>query len=106
MWCDIIHFSRVQYSNSDGKVGCRSSKSAKQKFKGKLKKLPSRKQTGIFEWIIKKINQLTVRWINYYGFSNMKSFMEEIQQWLNHRLRHLIWKRWKLPRTKYKMLRA
>src|SRR5690625_875164 len=35
----------------------------------------------------------------------MKSFMEEIQQWLNHRLRQLIWKRWKLPRTKYKMLR-
>jgi len=66
MWCDIIHFSRIQYSKSDGKVG----------------------------------------WINYYGISNMKSFMEEIQQWLNHRLRQLIWKRWKLPRTKYKMLRA
>src|SRR5690625_1060134 len=106
MWCDIIHFPRFQYSKSDGKVGCRPSKSAKQKFKGKLKKLTSRKQVGTFEEIIKKINQLTVGWINYYGISNMKSFMEEIQQWLNHRLRQLIWKRWKLPRTKYKMLRA
>ena len=35
----------------------------------------------------------------------MKIFIKEIQQWLNHRLRQLIWKRWKLPRTKYKMLR-
>lgn len=44
-------------------------------------------------------------WINYYGISNMKIFIKEIQEWLNHRLRQLIWKRWKLPRTKYKMLR-
>lgn len=44
-------------------------------------------------------------WINYYGISNMKTFIEEIQQWLHHRLRQLIWKRWKRVRTKYKMLR-
>jgi len=31
--------------------------------------------------------------------------MKETQEWLNHRLRQLIWKRWKLPRTKYSMLR-
>ncbi len=35
----------------------------------------------------------------------MRKFIFETQQWLNHRLRQLIWKRWKLPRTKYKMLR-
>lgn len=36
----------------------------------------------------------------------MKKFISEIQQWLNHRLRQLIWKRWKIPRTKYRMLRG
>lgn len=35
----------------------------------------------------------------------MKTFTKEIQQWLNHRLRQLIWKRWKRVRTRYKMLR-
>lgn len=35
----------------------------------------------------------------------MKKFIKETQEWLNHRLRQLIWKRWKVPRTKYKMLR-
>lgn len=30
--------------------------------------------------------------------------MEETQAWLNHRLRQLIWKRWKVTRTKYQML--
>lgn len=35
----------------------------------------------------------------------MKNFIEETQKWLNHRLRQLIWKRWKRPGTRYKMLR-
>lgn len=35
----------------------------------------------------------------------MKKFIEDVQMWLNHRLRQMIWKRWKLPHTKYKMLR-
>ena len=35
----------------------------------------------------------------------MKKFIEEIQQWLNHRLRQLIWKRWKRIRTRYQKLR-
>ena len=35
----------------------------------------------------------------------MKKFILEIQQWLNHRLRQLIWKRWKKVKTRYRMLR-
>ncbi len=35
----------------------------------------------------------------------MKRFIIETQQWLNHRLRQLIWKRWKKVKTKYSMLR-
>lgn len=35
----------------------------------------------------------------------MKTFIKEIQGWLNHRLRQLILKRWKKPKTKYAKLR-
>lgn len=38
---------------------------------------------------MKRINQTTVGWINYYGIANMKAFIKEIQGWLNHRLTHL-----------------
>lgn len=86
-------------------MGCRPSESAKQRFKDKLRKLTSRKIPGTFYEIVTKINQTTTGWINYYGISNMKTFTKEIKSWLNHRLRQLIWKRWKTPRTKYKMLR-
>lgn len=52
-----------------------------------------------------KINQVTTGWINYYGISRMKDFILKTQQWLNHRLRQLIWKRWKKIKTRYRMLR-
>src|SRR5699024_12827072 len=80
--------------------------SAKQRFKDKLRKLTSRKRPGTFRDIILKINQTTTGWINYYGISNMKNFITETQQWLNHRIRQLIWKRWKTTRTKNKMRRG
>jgi len=35
----------------------------------------------------------------------MKSFLIEIKAWLNHRLRQLIWKRWKKIATRYKKLK-
>ena len=54
---------------------------------------------------MKKINQTTVGWINYYGVAFMKGFIKEVQGWLNHRLRQLIWKRWKKPKTRYTKLR-
>ena len=35
----------------------------------------------------------------------MKSFMIQIKGWLNHRLRQIIWKRWKRVSTRYKYLK-
>ena len=35
----------------------------------------------------------------------MKSFLEETQHWLRHRLRQLIWKRWKKVSTRYNQLK-
>jgi RNA-directed DNA polymerase len=44
-------------------------------------------------------------WINYFGVGSVKGFLKKTQSWLNHRIRQLIWKRWKLPRTRYRNLR-
>ncbi|WP_098444930.1 group II intron maturase-specific domain-containing protein [Bacillus sp. es.036] len=99
------HFPWVQYPKSHGKVGSRPSRSAKQRFKNKLKKLTSRKRAGPWEQIITDINRITVGWINYYGIARMKAFIKDIEGRLNHRLRQIIWKRWKKVKTKFKMLR-
>lgn len=92
------------HSTSKG-VGCRPHHSAKSRFKTKIKKITKRNRPGRFEEIAKEINQVTVGWINYYGIGLMKSFIKSMTQWLNHRLRQLIWKRWKKIWTKYRQLR-
>lgn len=74
-------------------------KQAKQKFKKSLKKLTSRKRSGTFEEIVQQINRVTRGWINYFGLGFIKGFIKEIEGWLHHRLRQLILKRWKRPRT-------
>nr|WP_252456123.1 group II intron maturase-specific domain-containing protein [Macrococcus canis] len=68
-------------------------------FRRKLKKITSRKRPGTFEQIVKEINLITRGWINYFGGSFIKSFIKETEKWLNHRIRQLILKRWKLPKT-------
>lgn len=86
-------------------TGCRPHFSAKEKFLIKLKKLTKRNRPGKFEDIVKELNEVTVGWINYYGVSLMKTYIRSVAQWLNHRLRQLIWKRWKKVETKYRQLR-
>jgi RNA-directed DNA polymerase len=86
-------------------VSCRPHQVAKKRFKIKLKTLTKRNRPGRFEEIAKEINQATVGWINYYGIGLMKRFIEDIVKWLNHRLRQIIWKRWKKVKTRYQQLR-
>ena len=81
-------------------------KQAKQKFKNSLKRLTSRKRPGTFEEIIQQINRVTRGWINYFGLGFIKGFIKEIEGWLHHRLRQLIFKRWKKPRTVIKKLKS
>lgn len=76
-------------------------KEARKKFKAELKRRTSRKRAGDFKTIIKEINQVTRGWIGYFGLGFIKSFIKnEIEPWLHHRIRQLILKRWKLPKTK------
>ena len=81
-------------------------KQAKQKFKNYLKRLTSRKRPGSFEEIIQQINRVTRGWINYFGLGFIKGFIKEIEGWLHHRLRQLILKRWKKPRTIIRKLKS
>src|SRR5690606_38636727 len=105
MWRNSSYIIRISSTKCVGKVGYPPIKSAKERLKDKLRTPTSRQRTGTLSEIVKRITQTTVGWINHYGLSNMKAFIKEIQGWLNHRLRQLIWKRWKLPRTKYAKLR-
>ena len=53
---------------------------------------------------IKRVNQMVVGWINYFRIGMMKIFMEEFGAWLRHKIRVIVIKQWKKPKTIYRNL--
>ena len=51
-----------------------------------------------------KLNQLIRGWVNYFKIGNMKGFLKEYSQWMRHKVRVVILKQWKRPKTIYKNL--
>jgi group II intron reverse transcriptase/maturase len=53
---------------------------------------------------IKRVNEITRGWINYFRIGIMKQFMEEFGAWLRHKIRVILIKQWKKPKTIYRNL--
>lgn len=53
---------------------------------------------------IKRVNEIMRGWINYFRIGMMKQFMEEFGQWLRHKIRVIVLKQWKNPKTIYRNL--
>ena len=53
---------------------------------------------------IKRVNEIIRGWINYFRIGMMKQFMEEFGQWLRHKIRVIVIKQWKTPKTIYRNL--
>jgi len=53
---------------------------------------------------IKRVNEIVRGWINYFRIGMMKQFMAEFGQWLRHKIRVIVMKQWKTPKTIYRNL--
>jgi len=53
---------------------------------------------------IKRVNQIARGWINYFRIGVMKKFMKEFGQWLRHKIRVVVMKQWKNPKTIFRNL--
>lgn len=85
-------------------VGFRPHYKSKKKFEEKLRTLTKRNRSGNIRQIIKEINEVTTGWINYYGISYMKNYIQAVNQWVRRRIRQIIWKRWKSIKTRFQSL--
>ena len=67
------------------------------KFKRKLKALCKRSWNVDLTYRIKKINEVTRGWINYFRIGSMKSKLQVIDEHLRTIMRIVIWKQCKVP---------
>lgn len=92
-----------------GKDGwkCRPANDRKRKRYDKTREILCRKKAAartIGSTFI-RLNWLIRGWVNYYKIGSMKGFLDEYGQWLRHKVRVVILKQWKEPRSIYKNLK-
>ena len=73
----------------------RPHESSIEKFERKLKKLCKRNWSIDLTYRIKKINEVTRGWINYFRIGNMKRKLQIIDGRMRVRMIIIIWKQWK-----------
>jgi RNA-directed DNA polymerase len=92
-------------STTDRKPRLRPAPQSVRRLKLKLKELFRRARGWSLARTIGELNPVLRGWGNYYGLSTVKGVFEELDQWIRRRLRLLLWRQWKRPRTRAKKLR-
>ena len=75
-----------------------------KRFKDKIKFYTNRNIGISVESRLKKLNQIMMGWINYYGIANAVAKLKELDKWIRRRLRACIWKQWKKISTRHRNL--
>lgn len=76
-----------------------------KRLKAKLKALWRRGRGRSLAHTVRELNPVLRGWGNYYGLSEVEGVFEELDQWIRRRLRVLLWRQWKRPRTRLAELR-
>ena len=93
------------YRNTmDRKPRLRPAPQSVKRLKLKLKELFRRARGWSLSRTIEELNPILRGWGNYYGLSKVKGVFEELDQWIRRRLRLLLWRQWKRPRTRAQKL--
>lgn len=85
---------------------CRPTKDRKKRLYSKIQEYLKRRQavSRPLADTFTKVNQIVRGWINYFKIGSMKTFLDEFGQWLRHKIRCIIIKQWKRPKTIYRNL--
>lgn len=83
--------------NDKGEWKARPHEDSVARLKRKLNALCKRNWSIDLTYRIKKINEISRGWINYFRIGSMKSKLQVIDEHLRTMIRIVIWKQWKVP---------
>lgn len=70
------------------------------RFKGKLKAALRRARGRNIACTVKDLTPVMRGWIGYFRLAEAKGIFEELDGWMRRRLRCILWRQWKQPRTR------
>ena len=79
--------------------------SSVRRLKEKVRAICRRGRGRNLERLIEEeLSPLLRGWVNYFGLAEVRGTFEELDKWIRHKLRCLIWRQWKRPYTRAKNL--
>lgn len=87
-----------------GAVRRRIASKSLKRFERRVRQLTRRTVGASLEQVIAKLNEYTQGWYGYFGFSEARSVLKELDAWTRRRLRALIWTQWKTYKRRYGQL--
>jgi RNA-directed DNA polymerase len=79
-------------------------KKAVERFKANLKTVFRKGKGRNIRTTIGEMAPKVRGWINYFRYTEVKGILDELDGWLRRKLRKILWKQWKRPKTRAKML--
>lgn len=75
-----------------------------ERLKAKLRERFRQGRGQNLQRFIRDLTPILRGWMNYFRLAEVKGIFEELDGWIRRKLRGLIWRRWKRPRTRAKNL--
>jgi len=71
-----------------------------KRFKDRIRELTNRNSGISMEYRLRKLNDYTTGWINYFAIADAKTRIRDLEGWIRRRIRACIWKQWKKIKTR------
>jgi RNA-directed DNA polymerase len=82
----------------------RPSPASVKRLKYRIRQFTREGRGRALEATAKRISRYLKGWASYFRLSEVKATLIEIDQWIRHRLRTIVWRQWKTPNTRFKRL--
>lgn len=77
-----------------------------KRLKGKLREHIRRgRGRNLKRFIEEDLNPVLRGWVTYFRASETRGIFDELDQWIRRKLRNILWRQWKRPRTRRKKLK-
>ena len=76
-----------------------------ERFKERVREITGRSRGISLEDMVAELSKYVRGWRGYYGFCETPRVLRDLDKWIRHRLRCMVWKSWRRGRTRYKKLR-
>ena len=84
----------------------RIAKQSIDRLKASVRELCSQGRGRSLPRLIETLNPALRGWMNYFSLTQSRRPIEELDTWLRRRLRSIVWRQWKRPRTREAKMRA